>query len=162
MDVAGSWQRVRRSLGPGTHRVRWASHAQSLAIAALDDISFLPPRTEWAAWIAEKGLPPETSAADDSDGDGTPLLVEFGMGGDPARSDGLPAPGMGVDSSGRPLLTIRRPDYIPDVTFSVEESANMQSWTSTGVTKQHEDATQLVFRGSRTGKAFLRVRVALP
>jgi hypothetical protein len=67
----------------------------------------------------------------DSDGDGRPNLLEYALGSNPSIADGAPAVGGMLDSAnGRHCtLTFTRPLGLTDVTYAVEVSDDLQTWS---------------------------------
>jgi len=89
------------------------------------------------AWIASHFTPAQrldsakSALLSDSDGDGRPNLLEYALGSDPSIADGAPAVGGMLESAnGRHCtLTFTRPLGLTDVTYAVEVSEDLQTWS---------------------------------
>jgi hypothetical protein len=108
--------------------------------------------------------------AADPDADGLPNLLEYALGADPKTAD-LPtiAPVVGT-AADRLTLTYTRPVAITDVAYTVEWSADLQTWTTgatatetLGTTDNGDGTATVVVRSvatlSATPRQFLRLRV---
>jgi hypothetical protein len=89
------------------------------------------------SWIASHFTPAQrldsakSALLSDSDGDGRPNLLEYALGSNPSIADGAPAVGGMLDSAnGRHCtLTFTRPLGLTDVTYAVEVSEDLQTWS---------------------------------
>lgn len=111
-----------------------------------------------AAWLAGLGLPVTTDLRDDADGDGVSLLMAYALNLDPRGNlrGRLPVPVVSGES-----ISISFYGATPGVTYRVETSSDLTSWTPEGVTLSAPDAA-----GQRTGSVpldggsrFLRLKV---
>lgn len=119
-------------------------------------------------FTAEELLDPAISGPNaDPDGDGFANLLEYALGLDPraAATDGLPEIGVVATDL---AYTYTRPVGRSELTYSVQFSTNLTSWTSEGVTHELVSTVDGVetWRGrvplSTGANLFLRVRVERP
>ncbi|MBI2513888.1 MAG: putative Ig domain-containing protein [Opitutae bacterium] len=126
----------------------------------------------FAAWQATNFTSGELSDANvsgpaaDPDHDGVANLTEYALGTDPkaASTSGLPAITV---SNGEWVFTYTRPADRSDLTYTVETSTNLSTWTTTGITHERVStgATE-TWRGRLTitagQNAFFRLKVDRP
>lgn len=113
-------------------------------------------------------LDPEISGPHaDPDGDGLPNLLEYALGLNPLAAD--PPPLQLSASTAKILLTYTRPAGMPGLTYEIERSPDLATWTTLGVTHEQIDLFEAleVWQGSvphgESSPQFLRLRVtALP
>ena len=70
----------------------------------------------------------------DPDGDGWPNLLEYFMGTDPARAASVATEGPRLDGQGQLVMTFRMTKNIVGVSYSIEQSSDLATWTNEGVT----------------------------
>ncbi|MBI2514188.1 MAG: hypothetical protein HYV96_19625 [Opitutae bacterium] len=93
----------------------------------------------FASWLLERFTPEEIANAAltgpnaDYDRDGLPNLVEYALGLDPKVASPSGAPTIAL-ASGNWTLTYQRPADRADVTYAVQMSTNLASWSASGVT----------------------------
>ncbi|MDP1579276.1 MAG: LamG-like jellyroll fold domain-containing protein, partial [Candidatus Didemnitutus sp.] len=81
----------------------------------------------YAAWLAQNNLPANLIGSDDSDADGFPALVEYGVAARPALAD-LPPRYTVQASNGKLSLTFLRDTAATDATWTVEASTDLATW----------------------------------
>lgn len=131
----------------------------------------------YAAWLAQNNLPANLLGSVDSDSDGFPALVEYGLAARPALADSPPRYTVQT-INGRLQLTFLRDTAASDATWTIEASTDLGTWqplaqrtgaaaqwtiltSGAAATEQNgytvvTDAAPLV-----TGR-FLRLRVSIP
>jgi hypothetical protein len=143
-----------------------ASNSQSFNVTVLNQSQ----SWQWSNFGADWNNPAIAGDAADPDGDGVSNLLERAFGGNPNASDGqsiLPV----IDNTG-PLLSInyRKAKAATDLTFTVQESPDLQTWTtatgtSTVLPGDSASPVQVIRFTSPAGNAkkkFLRVQVSKP
>ncbi|MCX6874647.1 MAG: hypothetical protein NTW21_12700, partial [Verrucomicrobia bacterium] len=114
--------------------------------------------TPFATWLIENGLPHNANPQDDPNGDGVNLLLAYALNLDPQQnlSGSMPRP---VCAAGR--MSLRHYAGREGLTYTVEASSDLQTWSTTGVTVSGPDADK--FRTASvpmTGpRCFLRLGV---
>lgn len=119
----------------------------------------LVDRTAYQSWKLARGLALDAPDDSDADADGVSLLLEYALGLNPhaAETNGAPV----VSHAGDQLtLTFRR--LRPELTYVVEASSDLVTWSAAGVTQEFaingEDITAAVpFEDG--GRRFLRLAV---
>jgi len=130
------------------------------------------------AWLAARFTAAERLRPDrggllaDPDSDGQPNLLEYALGRDPLASDG-PATNAGrlaLADGVYPTLTYTRPRGLTDVSYAVEASADLSTWSRTSsdvvLVAQTTTANQetLTYRSAQPvapgGRRFLRLVIA--
>jgi hypothetical protein len=165
------------AVGPVTVRATQAGNAAYLAAPVVErTFSVTSPQSGFAAWrqstftSAELANPTISGANADPDHDGLANLLEYALGFEPrtaASTSGLP----GVAASASEwTYTYTRPSDRSDVTYAVEISPNLTSWTTTNVT--HELVSTNAVAGTQTWRArvplttganvFFRLKVETP
>jgi len=110
-----------------------------------------------APWLVSNGLAYNAALQSTPNHDGIPLLMSYALGFDPTKnqSSRVPKP---VVSGGLMSLTYYAGNA--DVTYSVEASNNLQSWSISGVTVSAPDAN--LFRTATVplsgSKCFMRIK----
>lgn len=122
----------------------------------------LVDRTAYESWKAARGLPFDAADESDADGDGLPLLVEYALGLDPAVASTAGAPQLtGVPAGDRLEFTYRR--LRPELTYVVEASADLVTWSAAGVTQEfavNGDMITAAVPLDAGGRKFLRLAVS--
>jgi hypothetical protein len=92
------------------------------------------------AWLRGNGLPYDTNLQADSDGDGVNLLMAYALNLNPKQnlSGSMPRP---VLIGNQMSITFYAASA--EVTYAVESSTDLQTWTSEGVTISAPDANKL-------------------
>ncbi|MDB6079663.1 MAG: hypothetical protein JWO82_3410, partial [Akkermansiaceae bacterium] len=87
-------------------------------------------------WLTGNGFSPGTGLLSDPNGDGVNLLLAYGLGLDPNQdlSGSLPQPVLAGDS-----LSLTFQGDSEGVTYGVEVSDDLTTWTTTGVTLSEPD-----------------------
>jgi uncharacterized delta-60 repeat protein len=115
--------------------------------------------TLYQQWKIDRGFPPLTGDEGDGDGDGIPLIIEYGLGLDPsvASTEGMPV----YQIIGN-VLALSYRKFHSDVNYSVEASTDMTVW-STGGVNQGSGAFPIAWKAiNGAPQLFLRLRVAVP
>lgn len=95
----------------------------------------------FAAWVAARFTSPEQANAAvsgpgaDPDADGYTNLVEYALGLEPKSANGGAITSLAA-SGGEWVFTYTRPAAVSDVTYAVEFSTTLTTWTTTGVTHE--------------------------
>jgi uncharacterized protein (TIGR02597 family) len=100
-------------------------------------------------------------AAADADGDGIPNQLEYALGTDPnsASSASLPA---GQLENGSFVFRFTRPTSVTDLTYTVQQSTDLVTWTTLGTTVESTTANTETLIATLTPdqpKAFVRLTV---
>ena len=100
---------------------------------------------------------------DDADGDGLPNLVEFALGTDSSDSGSNAVPLVSTTGSPPTALRLTYTRARQDVSYSVQGSADLDSWESVGIDQGTPDALNSVTASApfSTGYRFLRLSVTL-
>jgi hypothetical protein len=119
-----------------------------------------PVYTPYQQWKLDNGLAIDAPSNTDADSDGLPLLMEYALGLDPAVSSSTGRPVL-ANASGTLSLTYSK--VRSDVTYVVETSTDMVSWTTVGVNQgtPGSNVTGSIPLSS-DAKRFLRLRVSVP
>ena len=90
-----------------------------------------------APWLASHGLPQDTDLNQDLNGDGVSLLMAYALNLDPNEnlSQQMPAPVLTDDS-----LTLTFHAAAPGITYTVESSTDLQTWTTESVATSDLDS----------------------
>ena len=110
-------------------------------------------------WSAGKGLP--QGPLEDSDGDGVFNLLEYAFGTDPLLSTSQARPSVSIGPGGKVSLTMLKGTAAGDLTWSVEASTDLKTWSTQGVTVTVNNATTFSALYSGNAPAFLRLRISL-
>ncbi|CAM3029234.1 hypothetical protein FPL22_14385 [Rariglobus hedericola] len=108
--------------------------------------------------------------AADPDSDGQPNLLEYALNAEPKSADAVQHTPVVTLADNHLTLTYQRPTAIPDVTYIVEWSGDLQTWssgptvTATYTTSENGDGTTTVTERSLNPQSsmprqFLRLRV---
>lgn len=126
--------------GAGTVVVRAAQAGDSTYAAATADQSFVATLDGFANWqstsfnAAQLADPAISGELADPDRDGLVNLAEYALGLDPLTSDAqVRVPAVSWDGTNW-MFTWIRPTDRPDITYTAETSADLASWSSTGLT----------------------------
>ena len=94
-----------------------------------------------APWLVSHGLPYNTGLNQDLNHDGVSLLMAYALDLDPNAnlSQQMPTPVLTADS-----LTITFHAAAPGITYIVQTSTDLQTWTTTGVTLSEPDLNGMV------------------
>ena len=84
------------------------------------------------AWLVSFGLVPTLDPGDDPDGDGVPLVVEYGLSLSPVEQGGAIAPALVRTDDGGLAFAINDPKS--DVDYRVEISDDLQNWLAAAPT----------------------------
>ena len=118
----------------------------------------------YAEWAVTNGMSATTKTADD-DGDGYSNLLEYALGANPKSADDIRQTTAIAEAAGQKYLQISltRSLLRPGLTWSLERSADMASWTAATSSVVTDTSTELVLRDTLplTGneKRFIRIRV---
>jgi PKD repeat protein len=142
----------------------------------------LEVKSAFAAWAQDKQIGDISAAsAADPDGDGMGNLLEYAFDLSPSAPDTASVTEVGmvnVNGTRRMELTFTRPNNRPDLVYTIEVSANMQTWTAghtygsnvtngSGLPTQEMERTSLGLAGERirvrdiggVGQRFIRLKV---
>lgn len=129
-----------------------------------------PPASPWQNWLnehfsaGEQATPAIGGRDADPDGDGRSNLLEYALGSLPRAADTTPGP---VARTQGGTLALDYPALREDVTYLVETSPDLATWTTTGVTDTLTGGTAPAQQRTATvarpesGRVFLRLRVNL-
>ncbi|MCU0791579.1 MAG: LamG domain-containing protein [Opitutaceae bacterium] len=84
-------------------------------------------RISYASWLAANALPSGSAATADSDGDGLPLFLEYGLAAHPLRPAAAPRHRVGLDA-GRLTLTFLRETDASDLVWTIEGTDQLGAW----------------------------------
>ncbi len=90
----------------------------------------------YAEWLADRYTPKQIDGAkdaDDADGDGIPLLMEFALNFDPTKKQTMTRPQLSTDGQRLEWSLALRTD-LGTVKTEVRRCPNLTAWTKTGVT----------------------------
>jgi sugar lactone lactonase YvrE len=158
--------------GPGTVTVRATQAGNDAFLPAEPVERSFTVTANLLSWTvgrfteAERADASRTGPAADFDGDGLPNLLEYALGLDPRVANATS--GIAVSASGGNLvLTYTRPAARADLTFSVEASSSLSSWSSLGVTHEMVQASGETQTWRATfpmgpSRTFLRLKVSQP
>lgn len=107
----------------------------ALGMSAFTPVEWATTYTEYEDWKDSYRLPITAADTSDDDRDGIPLLMEYALALSPKRSSGGGLPDLINNSADSRLeLTYHRPRS--ELTYSVETSIDLMTWTTVGVTQQ--------------------------
>ena len=112
-----------------------------------------------ATWLLSKGFAYNADLQSAPNGDGVPLLMDYALNLDPTRnqSAGIPSPAISGTHISLTFYAGRA-----GITYLVQTSADLQNWTTTGVTVSAPDANGLCTATApvTSTSAFMRLMVA--
>ena len=132
-------------------------NASSVSYAAALEMKVVP--TSWLDdYFNSTELANQAIAGDlsDPDRDGIVNLIEYAFGFDPEKDSSAQMPKLGKNGSN---ATLSFPATRAALTYSVEASADMVTWTTTGVTLTTNGNTKTATYPMSAQKAFLRIVV---
>lgn len=158
-------------LGSGTIKVRASQAGDENHLAGSVDRTFVVGIT-FDAWRLSYFSAGElldsviSGPSADPDADGLSNLMEYALGSHPRTNSAANAPVLAV-ADGAWTFTYARPADRSDITYSVECSTNLSSWSSTGVTHTRIDVSGSVetWRAnypSNSAPCFFRLAVSRP
>jgi Zn-dependent metalloprotease len=118
----------------------------------------------YAEWAATNGMGATTKTADD-DGDGFSNLLEYALGANPKSAADIAQTTAIAEAAGQKYLQISltRGLIRPGLTWSLERSADMATWTAATSSVITDTSSELVLRDtlplSGNEKRFIRIRV---
>jgi hypothetical protein len=116
--------------------------------------------TAYQDWKTSHGLFANASDSEDLDGDGWCNLLEYALNLDPQVKDAPPSAACAIASG---TLTLSYIKWRSDVTYFVETSPDLQTWTRQGVTEAANGANVTASLPiASVQSCFLRLRVAYP
>jgi hypothetical protein len=146
--ISGSveWQKETYSIAAGEHTVTWRyqkddSGNTGMDAGWLDEVNFVPTvPSALTTWLLANGLPADTDLLDDPNGDGVNLLLAYALNLDPKLdlSGSMPRP---VFAANQMSLAFYAGNS--DVSYSVESSTDLQTWSIAGVTISAPDANNI-------------------
>lgn len=129
------------TLANGTHRLRFSvTDTAGQTAGAEVDVIVVNGVAPWTAWRlahftpAELGDPAASGDMADFDGDGINTLLEYAFGRDPKRADTAASDTAPGQDAGFLTLTHPRVLGATDLTYTVEASSDLVTWTSAGLT----------------------------
>lgn len=126
-------------LGTGAVTVRASQPGNSSYLAATPVDRTFTVTANFDSWLVDSFAPSEianpalSGPTADFDKDGVPNLVEYALGLNPKTASATGTPVLSLES-GNWTLTYTRPTNRADVTYTVQFSTNLTSWSATGVT----------------------------
>ena len=139
----------------------------TVAPAATSNTASLTVTQGFTDWATAKGLTGTTAAATATPaGDGITNLVKFAHGLDPLQpvTSGLPTL---ITESGQQVFRFTRPNYLTGVTYTVQTSPDLVTWTASATAPAVESSTattdtlKLTLPTGQT-KLFVRLLVSQP
>ncbi len=124
--------------------------------------------TELEAWRVGKGFARDGSGpganTGDPDGDGVNNLLEYALGREPQSPDSAPPTSGSLDGSGRLTLTFFRARSPANVTYTVQASGDLATWTDLAVNPGSVGQNVSVPDNAPavTPRRFLRLKVSTP
>ena len=106
---------------PGTYTLRLAANDGAVTSASNLTVSV---RDSFSAWASRNGV---AATAGDTDRDGLPNLLEYAFATDPAAQ--TVTPWSHQFPNGRLQITFPRDPTLTDLTYTVQASGNLASWT---------------------------------
>jgi len=95
----------------------------------LEAVGAISQNATFSSWAAQNSLPPN-SESDDTDGDGLADLLEYAFANIPTISDNTTPPTVLGVAAGRLQITFRRDERAADLTYEVQASDNLSTWTT--------------------------------
>lgn len=126
-------------LGTGAITVRATQPGNGSYLAATPVERTFSVTANFNSWLVDNFTPPEIANTAQSgpnadfDKDGVPNLVEYALGLNPKTANTTGGPTLTLEG-GHWTLTYTRPASRADVTYAVQFSINLASWSTTGVT----------------------------
>ncbi len=126
-------------LGTGAITVRASQSGNGSYLAATPVERTFTVTANFASWLVDNFAPSEIANAAltgpnaDFDQDGVPNLVEYALGLNPKAASTTGTPVFALES-GNWTLTYTRPASRADVSYAVQFSTNLTTWSTTGVT----------------------------
>ncbi|MBX7207144.1 MAG: PQQ-dependent sugar dehydrogenase [Verrucomicrobiaceae bacterium] len=116
-----------------------AAPASQSVRAALEPLA--QPAMSWSQWLGDYEV---GARGDNADGDYGSDLMEYALGTDPR--DGGDAAGLRIEKQpdGRWSASIRHPLDRTDLSYQVEASADLATWTATGIAPVFTDGTDAI------------------
>ena len=108
-------------------------------------------------WLAGLGISPGTDVETDPNGSGVSLLMAYALGLDPNAN---PVTGLPKPTLANGLLSLSFKGNSSGITYSVETSENLSSWTTSGVTLSSPDSNGMrtaSVPASGADSSFLRI-----
>jgi hypothetical protein len=84
----------------------------------------------WQGWLGANGLPLDTVATDDEDGDGVSNLQEYALGGLPSDATSAPRPVMDLNPAGDRLRLAFTRQARGDLRYIVQASNDLGDWST--------------------------------
>lgn len=124
--------------------------------------TFTIDASPYARWAAAAGLTGSNGApTDDPDGDGLNNFLEYALGSNPTSATSANLPG-GAIEGGNFVFRFTRPLSVTDVTYAVQKSADLTTWTTVATTVESSTATtetRIASVAATQPKEFFRLRV---
>ena len=111
-----------------------------------------------SSWLFFNGLPSNASLTSIQNKDGVPLLMDYALNLDPTKNQGANIPKPVISGN---LMSLTYYAGSPSVTYSVEASPDLQSWSTSGVTTSAPDINNFCTSAiSLSGSScFMRLKV---
>jgi hypothetical protein len=148
---------------PGTYTLRLSASDTITTTTADTVVTVLAGGFE--GWIFTYGLSVSNAAPDaDPDADGLKNLVEYGLNLNPTVTDSAAAISTALDSNGKLSLTFFRARSATELTYTVQASADLASWSDVIVNPGTVGQNVTVIDEPPVGstRRFLRIVVATP
>ncbi len=117
------------------------------------------PTSAYQEWKTANGLPVDAPDSGDSDQDGWRNLLEYAFRLNPQVADAPPAPVISAEANKLSLSYVK---WCSDVSYFVERSTDLQTWTREGVTETNLGANVTASVPVSAQPTFLRLGVSYP
>jgi autotransporter-associated beta strand protein len=149
-------------LAPGTLYFYRLRATNGTGDSAYTDEASATTRTAFAQWALDNGLPENTLSSADPDGDGLNNLLEYAFNGNPTSAASAPGPSVSLLPAPGSTLQITFLRARPELTYEVQSSTDLSTWTTLATNPGIVSTTTLVTYTDPspvTTRRFLRLRI---